>query len=189
MISRGVFSYTETDQCSLPFPAAFRISRRPTNSTPNSARASERAALVEPIHPAIHDAGAGRTRTGRDLSRSQNRPASSHLAQGDWRWRRARPPYKPPPFSTHSSLFHSLPSSSRHSLHPKNLTRSRRLALASSPRRREGRAHPRAYITTPAGAEVPYPSLIRSPRSASVPRLRHRRVGAIPPRPRLAPAP
>jgi len=62
-------------------------------------------------------------------------------------------------------------------LHPKNLTRSH---PCPSPRRRAGERgrSPTRAVCNHAGAEVPTPRLIRSPRSTSA----SRRVGAIPPR-------
>lgn len=126
-----------------------------------TAKASERPSSS----PCIYDAGAGRTRTGPQAkAKTGLLPHTSHLTPrlGDWR----RALYKPPLFSPTALSLPSPPSSSsRHPQHPKNLTGSRPLALASTPRRREGRPPPCLYNA--AGAEVLVP-LIPSPRSNSV---------------------
>lgn len=156
-----------------------RLDRVSPDKLRPTAKASERPSSS----PCIYDAGAGRTRTGPQAkAKTGLLPHTSHGHTSHLAWATGVAPsinhHSSPPQATALSLP-SPPSSSRHPQHPKNLTGSRPLALASSPRRREGRPPPCLYNA--AGAEVLVP-LIRSPRSTSVSRLRLRRVRAIPPR-------
>lgn len=184
MTSRGVISYTESNK--YPATAAVvRNSRLPCN-TPRPIL-SEREALVEPIHPMMTRAPGARGRDG-NPSQSQNRPASLHLA-----WWSGRPAagVAPSLINHHTSAPTApscIPSPVVSPVATPQKPHARARDPSRSPRRHAGErgAHPRAYIRTP---DWRCPSLIRAARSTSVPRLRHRRVGAIPPRPQVSSCP